>query len=152
MTAKNVVPHFFRSAWPPPRLVSVAAAAVRTRRRRSPARRLAPRLAANTHSARPTTRGVACAALRADLRVLLRVLHTALLCKLGGIGASTNKETARTLGEVGAPRPRTTEFYPKSVPLPEPESLPATDAILTVSYTHSPSPRDVEESRMPSSA
>ena len=73
-----------------------------------------------------------------------------------------------------------TEFYPKSVPLPEPESLPATDAILNgtckstyprpralaaiknhkdwfalqelcLLYT-SPSPRDRTRSRMPSSA
>ena len=57
---------------PSPRLASAAAAAARTRRRRSLARRLAPRLAADVHCACPTTRGVACAALRAALRALLR--------------------------------------------------------------------------------
>ena len=56
-----------------PRPASAGAAAARTRRRRSLARRLAPRLAAGAHRARPTTRGVACAAQRAALGALLRL-------------------------------------------------------------------------------
>ena len=64
---------------PSPRLVSAAAAAARSQRRRSLERRLAPRLAADAHYARTTIRGVACAALRAALRALLRAPHAALL-------------------------------------------------------------------------
>jgi len=55
-----------------PWLVSAAAAAARTWWRRSLARRLATRLAADVRCARPTARGVACAALRTALRALLR--------------------------------------------------------------------------------